>query len=189
MRKIIVSNLITLDGFFAGPNGEIDWFITGEDFFEDTPEQIDSVDALLFGRVTYEGMHSYWLSPAAIEGDPVIAERMNSQNKIVFSKTLDRVDWGKWDNARLIKGDLGEEVRKLKQQPGKNMMIFGSGQIVAALTQLGLIDEYRIFLNPVVLGKGKSMFDGVTSTVKLKLIESKTFKSGVIGLTYVPEGA
>ena len=187
MRKIIVSNLVTLDGFFAGPNGEIDWFVTGEDFFEDAPEQIDLVDAILFGRVTYEGMLSYWPTPAAIEGDPIIADRMNKQTKIVFSRTLDKVEWGQWNNARLIKGDLGEEVTKLKQQPGKDMMIFGSGQIVSALTQLGLIDEYRIFLNPVVLGSGKSMFEGVSKTVKLKLLGSKTFKSGVVALTYVPD--
>lgn len=186
MRKIIVSNLVTLDGFFAGPNGEIDWFITGEDFFEDAPEQLDSVDAILFGRVTYEGMLSYWTSPAAIEGDPIIAKRMNEQNKIVFSKTLDKVEWGKWNNATLIKGDLGEEVRRLKAQPGKNMIIFGSGQIVAALTQLRLIDTYLMFVNPVILGSGKSMFAGVNPPAKLNLVDSHTFKLGVVRLTYEP---
>jgi dihydrofolate reductase len=189
MRKIIVSNLISLDGFFAGPNGEIDWFVTGEDFFEDSAATFEAIDAILFGRITYEGMLSYWTSQEAIEGDPVIAARMNEQNKIVFSKTLDKVEWGKWDNARLIKGDLGEAVRKLKAQPGKNMIIFGSGQIVAALTQLGLIDVYMTFINPVVLGSGKSMFAGVDHAVKLKLTDSKIFKSGVARLTYEPEKA
>jgi dihydrofolate reductase len=187
MRKIIVSNLVTLDGYFAGPNGEIGWFITGEDFFEGTEAQFDAVDALLFGRVTYEGMLSYWTSQQAIEFDPVIAGRMNNQNKIVFSRTLDRVECGEWDNARLIKGDLGEEVRRLKAQPGKNMLIFGSGQIVAQLTQLGLIDLYTLFVNPVVLGSGKSMFAGVDHTVRLKLTESKVFKSGMVRVIYEPE--
>lgn len=186
MRKIIVSNLVTLDGFFAGPNGEIDWFITDNEFFEDTPGMLDQADAFLFGRVTYEGMLSYWTSPAAQTDQPEIAERMNAIPKIVFSKTLDKVEWGKWDNAQLVKGDIGEAVTRLKQQPGKDMVIFGSGEIVAALTQLGLIDEYRIFLNPLIIGGGKSMFAGVTRQVNLKLAASRTFKSGVVMLTYHP---
>ena len=146
MRKIIVSNLMTLDGFFAGPNGEIDWFVTGEDFFADIPEVFERVDTMLFGRVTYEGMLNYWTTPEAIAADPVIAERMNTTPKVVFSRTLDKVPWDKWDNARLAKGEIGEAVTKLKQESGKDIIIFGSGTIVSQLTQLGLIDEYWLFL-------------------------------------------
>ena len=182
MRKVIVSNLVTLDGYIARPNGDIDWFVTNDEFFEDTPDQLDEADTLLYGRVTYQGMASYW--PTA-PSDP-IADRMNRFAKVVFSKTLTSADW---NNSRLVKTDLGDEVRRLKGQPGKDMLIFGSGQIVAALTNLGLIDEYRIFLNPVVIGGGISMFAGVDKTVKLKLLASKPLKSGVVVLTYAPETA
>ena len=186
MRRIIVSNLITLDSYFAGPNGEIDWFVTGEDFFEDTPEVFERVDTMLFGRVTYEGMLSYWTSPKAIAADPVIAEQMNTTPKVVFSRTQDRVSWGKWDNARLAKGEIGEAAAKLKQEPGRDMIIFGSGTIVSQLTQLGLIDEYWLFLNPVILGSGKPEFSGITRQVKLKLTGTKVFQGGVVRLMYAP---
>ena len=184
MRKVIVSNLISLDGFIGRANGDIDWFVTNEEFFEDTPDQLDEADTFLFGRVTYEGMASYWPTQAAISDQPEIAERMNRFAKVVFSKTLDQADW---NNSRLVKSDLGAEVARLRQQPGKDMLIFGSGQIVAALTQLGLIDEYRIFLNPVILGSGRPMFAGVTTSPRLRLLATKPLKSGVVALTYAPE--
>src|SRR5689334_15159403 len=138
--------MVSLDGFFAGPNGELDWHVVDEEFNEFAIDQLNAMDALIFGRVTYEGMLSYWPTQIAIENDPEIADKMNTLPKLVFSKTLDRVEWGQWDNARLIKGDIGEEIAKLKQQPGKDMVIFGSGSIVSTLAQLGLIDEYRILI-------------------------------------------
>ena len=185
MRKVIVSNLISLDGFIARPNGELDWFVTNDEFFEDTPDQLDEADTLLFGRVTYESFASYWPTEMAAEQNPgAIRDRMNNFQKVVFSTTLSEATW---KNSRLVKSDLGAEVTRLKQQPGKDILIFGSGQIVAALTQLGLIDVYRIFLNPVILGSGIPMFAGVTKSVKLKLLLSKTLKSGVIALDYAPE--
>jgi dihydrofolate reductase len=186
MRKIIVSNMMTLDGFIAGTNGEIDWFVTGEDFFEDTPAVFERVDTMLFGRVTYEGMMSFWTGPDASAADPVITEWMNTTPKVVFSRTLDKVEWGKWDNARLAKGEIGEAVAKLKQEPGKDIIIYGSSTIVSQLTQLGLIDEYWLFINPVILGNGKPAFSDITWQVKLKLKGTKVFKGGVVRLMYEP---
>jgi len=176
--------MVSLDGIFAGPNGEIDWFVVNDEFFQSATDLLNSVDTLLFGRVTYQGMLSYWPTPEAIKNDPIMADKMNSTPKIVFSKSLDKVEWGKWNNARLVKDHIGEEIIKLKQQPGKDMVIYGSGSIVSLLTQLGLIDEYRIFVVPTVLGSGKPQFMDITKPVKLKLSETKAFKTGVVSLTY-----
>lgn len=187
MRKIIVSNMMTLDGFIAGSNGEIDWFVTGEDFFEDAPVVFERVGTMLFGRVTYEGMMSFWTGSDASAADPVITEWMNTTPKVVFSRTLDKVEWGRWDNARLAQGEIGAAVAKLKQEPGKDMIIYGSSTIVSQLAQLGLIDEYWLFINPVILGSGKPEFSGISQRVKLKLTGTKVFKGGVIRLMYEPE--
>src|SRR5437879_2097801 len=154
MRKIIVSEMITVDGFFAGPHGEIDWHNVDAEFNEYALRLLDSVDTFLFGRVTYELMASYWPTPLGLKDDPEIAEKMNSLAKVVFSKTLEKVEW---QNSRLVKNDLATEVAELKQQPGKDIAIFGSGTIVSELAKLNLIDEYRLTVNPVILGAGKSL--------------------------------
>src|SRR5262249_23564226 len=145
----------------------------------------NSGNTLLFGRVTYELMASYWPSPQALKGDPVVAQGMNSSPKIVFSRTLKHAEW---PHTRLVKDDMQEEVLKLKQQTGKDLTSLGSGSIVAQLAEAGLIDEYRILLNPVVLGKGKTMFDGVESKLTLKLPKTRTFGNGNILLCYEPVG-
>jgi dihydrofolate reductase len=179
MRKIIVSNYVSLDGFFAGPNGEIDWFVWDEETAEYSKELAASIDAILFGRVTYELMASYW--PAANAEDPVITEYMNHSPKIVFSRTLEKADW---KNTRLVKEINKEEILDIKKQPGKDMVIYGSGSIVSTFTQMGLIDDYRIFVNPVVLGSGKPMFKGLNERLKLGLLGTKTFHCGVVLLHY-----
>jgi dihydrofolate reductase len=184
MRKIIVSNYVTLDGFFAGPNGEIDWFIWDEEMAQYSIALADSIDTILFGRVTYEGMASYWPTPAAKAENPVIADYMNNLPKIVFSKTLQQADW---NNTTLVKEIKPEEILKLKHQPGKNMVIYGSGGLVSTLTQLGLIDDYLIFVNPVILGNGKPLFKDLNNRVNLKLVEAKTFTSGIVLHHYQPE--
>ncbi len=183
MRRVIVANQLTVDGFFAGPNGELDWPLVDEEFNEYALETLNSADALLFGRVTYQGMAAYWPSETAIRDDPVVADKMNNLPKIVFSKTLEKVEW---KNSRLVKGDIAEEITRLKQQPGKDLVIFGSGSIVSTLTQLGLIDEYWILVHPIILGGGKPMFNGLTDRLKLKLLRTKTFGSGVVVLYYEP---
>jgi len=184
MRKIIVSNNVSLDGFFAGPKGEFDWFVWDEETAEYIKELLRSIDTLLFGRVTYELMADYWPTASPSTEDPMIINAMNNLPKIVFSRTLEKVEW---NNSRLVKENIVEEAARLKQQPGKDMVIFGSGSIVSAFAQSGLIDDYRIFINPVVLGRGKLMFKGLHERLKLKLLNSKKFQCGVVLLQYMPE--
>jgi dihydrofolate reductase len=183
MRKVIVSNMITPDGFIAGPGGEIDWFVTGEDFFDDMSSVYERVDTMLLGRVTYDGMASFWTGPDTGEVDPAITKWMNGTAKVVFSRTLNEV---KWNNARLAKGEIGEAVRKMKQEPGRDMIIYGSSTIVSQLTELGLIDEYWLFINPVILGSGVPEFSGVTRRVKLNLTGTKVLQGGTVQLKYEP---
>ena len=189
MRKVILSNLVTLDGFFAGPNGELDWFIVDEEGKKDANDLLSKVDAILFGRVTYQLLADYWpaaaTNPSTSKSDLEIADKMNNLPKIVFSKTLQEV---KWNNSRLVKENIAEEISKMKQQPGKDMVIFGSGSIVTTFTQLGLIDEYRILVNPVVLGNGKPLFTGINDKQNLKLLKTKVLGSGIVILYYQPLG-
>lgn len=175
--------LITLDGFFEGPNRELDWHNVDDKFNEYAIGLLNNVDVLLFGRVTYQLMAGYWPTPAATANDPVIADRMNNLPKIVFSRTLEKAEW---QNTRLIKGNIAEEISKLKQQPGKDMAMFGSSDLALTFIQLGLIDEYRIIVNPVVLGNGKHLFKGIKDRLNLKLIKTKTFSSGNVLLCYEP---
>lgn len=151
MSRLSVFNLVTLDGYFAGPGGDISWHNVDPEFQELANEASNSGNRLLFGRVTYELMAAYWPTPEAIKDDPVVARGMNSAEKIVFSRTLKNVDW---NNTRLVTDDMLAEVRRLKQGSGKDLTILGSGSIVAQLAQEGLIDEFEILLNPVVLGQG-----------------------------------
>jgi dihydrofolate reductase len=185
MRKIIVSEMISVDGFFAGPNGEIDWHNVDGDFNKFAIDQLRKADTLLFGRVTYELMANYWPTPAALKDDPVIAERMNNLPKIVFSKTLDNLAW---NNSKLMKDISKEAIMKIKQAPGKDILLFGSGIIVSQFADLGLIDEYRLFVNPIVLGKGKTIFKDINGRIKLKLLSTKEFDSGNVLLCYQPSG-
>lgn len=184
MRKIILSNMVTLDGYFEGPNQDIDWFVTNDEFFSYALQQLNEADTLLYGRITYQHMEAFWPTPAG-QVLPAIAGKMNSLQKVVFSKTLSSVEW---NNSVLAKGDIAEEVMKLKEGPGRDILIFGSSQIVSALTQLGLIDEYRLLVSPVILGRGGSMFKGIDSRVSLQLKETKVFATGVVVLHYVPVG-
>jgi dihydrofolate reductase len=183
MRKVIVSIMVTLDGYFEGPTKEIDWHNVDEEFNEYAINLLNSVDVLLFGRITYELMASYWPTPSATTNDPIVAEKMNSLHKIVFSTTLQKADW---NNTRLVKERIAEEILKLKHQPGKDFVIFGSGSIVSTFTHLGLIDEYRIIVNPVVLGNGNPLFKNVNDKLNLKLLKTKTFRSGNVILYYQP---
>jgi dihydrofolate reductase len=181
MRNVLFFMLVSLDGFYEGPDGSIDWHRVDDEFNDFAVEQLNSVDTLLFGRVTYQGMAGYW--PTVPTGD-AIADRMNSIAKIVFSRTLDRADW---NNTRLIKDNVDEEITKLKQQPGKDMIIFGSSDLAASFAEMGLIDEYRIIVSPVVLGAGKSLFTGIQQQLNLKLINTRTFRNGNVLLYYRPE--
>ncbi len=183
MRKVIFFMLTSLDGYFEGPDRDINWHHVDDEFDEFAVEQVNTVDTLLFGRVTYELMASYWPTPAAKTDDPVVAEKMNTTPKIVFSKTLKKVDW---EQTKLIQDNFVEEILKLKGQPGQDLIIFGSSDLAVTFIEHGLIDEFRIMVNPIVLGNGKTLFKGLKDKLNLKLLKTRTFKSGNVLLYYEP---
>ncbi len=187
MRKLVVFNNVTLDGFFAALNPyDFSWAHTGDadaEFDAFVADNAKGGGQLLLGRITYELMASYWPTAAALQNDPVVAEGMNRMPKIVFSTTLDKASW---NNTTLVKGNLAAAVRKLKDEPGPAMAILGSGSIVSQLAQAGLIDEYQLVVNPVVIGRGRTLFDGVQEKMPLKLSKMRTFKNGKVFLCYKP---
>jgi dihydrofolate reductase len=183
MRKIFLFMMVSLDGFFEGPNGDVSWHNVDDEFNEFAVQQLNEVDTLLFGRKTYQGMASYWPTKAARRNDPVVAGLMNSTPKIVISKTLETVEW---ENTRLVKENVIEEISKLKKQLGKDIAIFGSANLTVTLMEAGLVDEYRVMVNPLALGDGKSLFIGLTHKLNLKLLKTKPFKSGNVLLHYEP---
>lgn len=183
MGKLTVFNFITLNGYFEGQKGDIGWHKHGAEEGEYSAEMLRLRNTLLLGRVTYEMMASYWPSPMAAESFPEVAAGMNSAEKVVFSKTLKKADW---KNSRIVKDNIEEEIRKMKKIPGKDMTVLGSGSIVARLAEAGLIDEYQIMVDPVAIGKGTPVFQGIRHTLDLKLTETRTFKSGVVLLSYQP---
>jgi dihydrofolate reductase len=186
MRKLIVFNHVTLDGYFVDKNGDMSWAKADHQDAEwnaFVAENASGGGVLVFGRITYELMAGFWPTPFAIENMPDIAKGMNSMPKVVFSRRLEQASW---KNTTLVKGDLASEIRKMKQQPGEGMAILGSGSIVSQLAQEGLIDEYQIVVNPIVLGAGRTMFDGVKEKLSLKLTKTRAFKNGNVLLCYEP---
>jgi dihydrofolate reductase len=185
MRKVILLMHVSLDGFTAGPNGEMDWILLEDEIFKDVTDELNTVDTSLYGRVTYQMMESYWPSvqadPASTEREIAHAHWVEHVHKIVFSKSLSNVEW---NNTRLIKDNIAEEITKLKQQPGKNMMIFGSPSLAHTFMQMDLIDEYQITVNPVVLGRGIPLFKDIRNSMNLRLLKTKIYHSGVVGLHY-----
>jgi dihydrofolate reductase len=187
VRRLISFTQVTLDGYFTGRNGDLSWAHEGPQDAEWNAFVSGNASGggqLLFGRITYELMVSYWPTPVALERDPAVAEGMNKLPKVVFSRTLDKVSW---NNTRLVKGDLATEVRKMKREPGEGMVILGSGSIVSQLTQAGLIDEYQVVVKPVALGEGRTLFDGVKQKLALKLTKTRAFTNGNVMLCYEPE--
>jgi dihydrofolate reductase len=187
MRKLLVFNHVSLDGYFVDRNGDMSWAKADHQDPEwDTfvAGNASGGGALVFGRITYELMASFWPTPAALEMMPVVAQAMNSAPKVVFSRTLDQVSW---NNTRLVKGsDLAAEVRKLKHEPGADMAILGSGRLVAQLAPAGLIDEFQLVVNPVILGSGRTMFDGIKTKLNLTLTRTRAFGNGNVLLCYEP---
>ncbi len=184
MRKLIVFNQVSLDGYFTDVDGDMSWAHKQDaEWNAFVAENARSGGELLFGRITYELMKSYWPTPAAAKAVPVVAERMNNLPKIVFSKTLDKASW---NNTKLVRGDLAAEIRKMKNEPGEQMVIMGSGTIVSQLTAEGLIDEYQIVVNPIVLGEGRTMFEGIKRKLNLKRTKTRSFGNGNVLLCYEP---
>ena len=181
MGRLCMFNLVSLDGFFAGPEGEIDWFQTDEEFDQFAIEHTGQARHLLFGRVTYELMASYWPTDEAAANEPEIARLMNTLPKTVFSRTLREVTW---ENTRLLR-DAAVEVARLKRETDGDLFLFGSADLAATLTEAGLFDEYRLIVNPVVLGRGKPLFKG-DRLLQLRLLGERRFNNGNLLLTYVP---
>ena len=182
MRKLFSFNMISLDGFFEGPNQDINWHNVDEEFNDFAVEQTSSIGTLLFGRITYQLMASYWPTPDALKNDPEIAELMNGLPKIVFSRTLEKAEW---QNTKLVKDHIAEEILKLKQQPGKDIAVFGSADLLSTLIQMDLVDEHRVMVAPILLGKGSPLFKSI-DTAKLKLTRTRVFDSGNVLLCYAP---
>ncbi len=187
MRKLILFLHASLDGFVEGPKGEMDigWVSYDADLEKHAKEILSTVDTVIWGRGTYQMMHSYWPSvpsnPSASQHELNHAEWIEKTTKIVFSTTLEKVEW---NNSKLVKEDVEEELKNLKQQPGKDMVILGSPRLAHYLMQLDLIDAYKITVSPVLIGSGLPLFQGLKEKINLKLMENKTFDSGAIGLIY-----
>lgn len=182
MRKLGVFNLITLDGYFAGEDGDISWHNVDEEFQELAEKNSTSGNTLLFGRVTYELMASYWPTAAGQKDNAVVARGMNAAPKVVFSRTLKAAGW---ENTRVAKNLLAE-VRRLKRGRGKPLTVLGSGAIVAQLAEAGLVDEYQLLLVPVAIGRGRALFEGVKRRLNLDLVSTRRFSNGNLLLTYRP---
>lgn len=180
MRKLFWQMSVTLDGFMEGPHRELDHtaHVVDEDFDHYATDMLKSIDAILLGRLTYQLFAGYW--PSATGPD---ADRLNELPKIVFSRTLEKVEW---KNSRLVKENVVEEVARLKQQHGKDLALFGSADLASTFIRLGLIDEYRIFVTPFVLGGGTPMFKGIKDRIALKLLKATTWSSGTAALYYQP---
>jgi dihydrofolate reductase len=184
MRKLGVFNQVSLDGYFTDNKGDMSWAHKRDPEWQSfASENASGGGVLVFGRITYDLMAGYWPTPQAAKNTPIVAERMNNLPKIVFSRTLDKATWS---NTRLIKGDIVEAMRKLKAEPGPDMVIMGSGTIVAQFTDAHLIDEYQVVVNAIVLGDGRTMFGGLKDRVGLRLKEARTFSNGNVVLWYRP---
>ena len=184
MPKLVVYNSMSLDGYFTDANGDMSWAHKQDPEWQAfVAENARGGGQLLFGRITYDLMASFWPTPFAAQSNPVIAERMNSLRKYVFSTTLDQASWS---NTTLFKSDLAAEVRKLKQAPGPDIVIMGSGSVVAQLADAGLIDQYQIVPNPLVVGSGRTLFEGVKRKLPMKLAKSRAFGNGNVVLFYEP---
>jgi len=187
MRKVVVSEYVTADGVMEDPGGAEGFEHGGWSFqfWSDESakfkfDELFASDALLLGRVTYEGFAKAW---PAMTDEQGFADRMNSLPKFVVSTTLEKAEW---NNSRLIKGNIPEEIAGLKQQPGQDILVGGSRRLVHTLMQHDLIDEYRLLVHPVVLGSGKRLFAEGSGKKALKLIDTKAFSSGVVALSYQP---
>ena len=184
MRKLIVFNSVTADGYFTDKKGDMSWAHKQDPEWNDfVAENSKSGGELVFGRVTYDMMASFWPTPMAAQQFPEVAKQMNELPKVVFSRKMEKAEW---NNTRLIKGDLENEVRKLKAEAGDQLVVMGSGTIVSQLTQFGLVDQYQMVVNPIFLGEGRTMFEGVKTKLNLKLTNTRAFKNGNVLLNYEP---
>lgn len=184
MGRLILFDLVSLDGFFEAPGHDISWHSVDDEFDRLAIEQLDAAGCLVFGRVTYELMASFWPSEQGMREDPEVARRMNALPKVVFSRTLRSAGW---ENTRLAGGDAAAEMAALKGAVEKEIYLFGSADLAATFTAAGLIDEYRVIVNPIVLGAGTPLFKP-GRRLDLRLIESRAYENGNVLLRYEPAG-
>jgi dihydrofolate reductase len=194
MGNVVVQEFVTIDGFAAGPNGELDFVNetsagadpTSGELVEDQLAFIDTIDTILLGRVTYELFAAFW--PEQTVETQGVADALNGTPKVVFSRTLERAPWGDWEEARLVAGPASEEVRRLKDEAGGDMVVWGSLTLAESLERDGLVDEYRLFVCPLVLGQGKRLFGESSPTRWMNRLESKTYDD-VVSVRYRATGA
>jgi dihydrofolate reductase len=181
MKKVIFQMSVSLDGYFEGNRHEIDWHVVDDEFNAYAVEKLKATDVLIMGRRTYELMAGYW--PTATDNDPVVKERLNGTPKLVFSRTLKSVEW---QNSRLATGSIAEEVERLKQIPGDGLLWVGGSELASSFLEQGLLDELNFIMTPILLGGGNNVFDGIKKRYSLRLLSTRTFKSGSIVMTYEP---
>lgn len=182
MRKIKSFNFITLNGFFKGEDEDISWHLHGEEGNKFSEEQLKSQNVLLFGRCTYEMMQGFWTSQMAFDNYPIVANQMNSSEKIVITNSLKKSDW---QNTKIFKGNMLDNIKQLVSSPGNDITILGSGSIVSQLTDAGLIDSYQFLIDPIAITSGVHLFETLEKHLSLNLIDCKIFKtSGQVLLTY-----
>jgi dihydrofolate reductase len=179
VRRLFWQQMMSLDGFMEGEKGtgDLDWFVTDDEFGKYIEEMGKTIDTIVFGRVTYQMMAAYW--PTSNEPE---APMMNDLPKVVFSRTLNQVEW---KNSRLAGPDVAQEIAQLKRQGGKDIAMFGSSDLASTFMRLNLIDEYRIMVNPVVIGRGHPLFKNVERT-RLQLVKARPFRTGNVMLYYQP---
>jgi dihydrofolate reductase len=182
MRKLTVFNTVSMDGYFADTHSDMSWAHKQDPEWNAwVNENASGGGVLMFGRVTYDLMTMYWPTPMAAKNNPIVARRMNEMPKIVVSRTMDQP---RWNNTTLIKNDLATSVRRLKQQPGDDICILGSGSIIAQLAPERLIDAYQLVVSPIILGNGKTLFSGVNDRLGMKLASTRAFSNGNVLLCY-----
>ncbi len=188
MRKLFILEHMSLDGFVARPDGDLRWITFGDDLEKYVHGWTNELDTAVYGRVTYQMMESYWPAvpgnPSSKQSEIDYALWLNQATKVVVSQTLEQTTW---ENSVIVRGEIAGEINRLKQQPGKDMILVGSITLLQALTRLNLIDEYRININPIILGQGIPLFSEVGDQHKLKLLETRTFEGGVVATRYAPQ--
>ena len=183
MRTLSVFNFLTLDGYYKGLNEDISWHHHGSEEAEFASEGAQTETTLIFGRKTFEMMASYWPTEQGMKDNPGVADGMNKSRKIVLSRSLKTATW---QNSQIIENNAVEEIKKLKEKGDKDMTVLGSGSVVTQLADAGLVDIFQFMIDPVALGKGTPVFKDLKQTLNLHLTDSKTFRTGVVLLTYKP---
>jgi dihydrofolate reductase len=185
LRHLILDTIISLDGYYTSSRNEIDWFGFDADEWKWSSDINRRADTFLYGRITYEEFRQFWptSAPKSMGVDPTLIHQLNTMQKLVFSRTLADAAW---KPATLVRGNPSEAVARLKRQPGKDLIVVGSGTLVGSLLRAGLFDEYYVRVRPIVLGSGRPLFVDPDGRHPLRLVSAKAFKTGVVGLHYVP---